>query len=107
VGGAGSPLLNVGDFHNENTLNNVAFVCIMSRYPTSIADYTRLSAGMLPVFRVGVVGKIILRPLIWLLEIVVPALVLAPFDSPLLIIELVLFLHCPFHVDCGVIYVFV
>jgi len=40
-------------------------------------------------------------------EIVIPVLVPTPLIPLLLIVELVLFLHCPFHIDCVVIYVFV
>jgi len=81
-------------------------MCLMPRFPAGIADDTKSSAGMLPVTRVGVVGNIILQPRIWLLEIVIPALVATLFDSLLLIVELVIFLCCPLHIDCGVIHVF-
>jgi len=57
VGGAGSPSLVAGDFHKKTPINSAAFACVMLRFPAGIADYTRLSARMLPVVRVGIVGK--------------------------------------------------
>jgi len=91
----------------KTPLNNAAFTCIIPRFPADIVDYTRLSARMLPPTRLGVVGKILLRPLIWLLKNMSPTLAPPSFDSPLLIAELVLFLRCPFYIDRSVIHVFI
>jgi len=54
---------------------------------------------MLPIIMVHVVGEILSQPLIRLLGMMISVLIPASLDSSLLIIELVPFLHCSFHID--------
>jgi len=48
----------------KTSVNNAAFVCIVSRFPTSIVDSFMLSARMRLVIRLAVVTEILSWPLI-------------------------------------------
>ena len=90
----------------ETPLNYTTLACVMSKFPICNAYYPRLSHRMLPFIKVGVVRKILLRFLIWLLRIMVPALVPASLYSPLFIIELIPFPHCLFYMGISATHVF-
>jgi len=72
VRGAALPHLMLVTSVMETLLNSATFACVMPKFFASIADYTKLIAGILPIIRVGLVEKILPRPLVWLLKIVVP-----------------------------------
>ena len=95
------------NFTMETSLNSVALASVMSRFPAGVADSTRACNEMLPVIIVGVVGKVFPWRLMLLLITVIPALVPTPRHAPLFILEFILLFGRPFHINCGVVHVFI
>jgi len=91
----------------KTLFNGAEFACVVSRFPTSIADYSKTSARMLLVIRVEFVVEILLWPLIWLLAMMIFALIPTSLNSPLFIVVFIYFLHCPFYIDSSVTHVFI
>ena len=83
----------------KSPLNSEALAGVMPRFPSSVADNTKAYTEAWLVIRVVVVGKILPFHLLRLLIPVVPALVPTSLYTPLFIVELVLLLGRPFHID--------
>jgi len=84
-------------------LNRAAFQGVMPQLAAGIARHPRPIVGLLASTRVIVMIMIPRRSLIWTLRVEVFSLISLSLGSTLLIIIVVLFLHCSFHVHCGVV----
>ena len=91
----------------KTPLNGAALTCVVPRLPAGIANYSKSGDKMLPIIRLGVVGEILSRPLIWLLGMTISMLVLISLDSPMHIVKFIPFLYCPFYIDYSVMHVFI